>query len=167
MSRKKAFKYDLIIYICLFIGFTCAIVSCIEPSSAKSEIISETESKNITEENKEPQEVLKIDKYNIAQKYIDSIIDQIIVDNIITYEMVTTWTTYSITNMKYQKEIMDDYYLYEVEIKLTGTNISIPSEKIIVEKTNEYTIIKVNMNLYYSPIRNGYLIKSIEIPSET
>ena len=61
---------------------------------------------------------------------------------------------------------MENYYQYEVEIKISGTNIMIPDEKILVEKTEEYTIIKVLMNMYYSEGRNGYLIKSIDIPSE-
>lgn len=167
MRQKGTLKYDIVIYLCLFVAFVCAIGSCIEPSSAVSEASSkEIEKEPIVEEIEEPKHLLKVDKYSVAQKYIDSIVDQIITDNTITYDMVTTWSTYSIKNMKYKKEIMENYYQYEVEIKISGTNIMIPDEKILVEKTEEYTIIKVLMNMYYSEGRNGYLIKSIDIPSE-
>ncbi len=167
MSIKGTLKYDIVIYLCLFVAFVCAIGSCIEPSSAVSEAPSkEIEKEPVVEEIEEPKHLLKVDKYSVAQKYIDSIVDQIITDNTITYDMVTTWSTYSIKNMKYKKEIMENYYQYEVEIKISGTNIMIPDEKILVEKTEEYTIIKVLMNMYYSEGRNGYLIKSIDIPSE-
>ena len=167
MRQKGTLKYDIVIYLCLFVAFVCAIGSCIEPSSAVSEAPSkEIEKETIVEEIEEPKHLLKVDKYSVAQKYIDSIVDQIITDNTITYDMVTTWSTYSIKNMKYKKEIMENYYQYEVEIKISGTNIMIPDEKILVEKTEEYTIIKVLMNMYYSEGRNGYLIKSIDIPSE-
>ena len=51
--------------------------------------------------------------------------------------------------------------------KALATLIYYPKEKMkLVEKTEEYTIIKVLMNMYYSEGRNGYLIKSIDIPSE-
>lgn len=167
MRQKGTLKYDIVIYLCLFVAFVCAIGSCIEPSSAVSEAPSkEIEKEHVVEEIEEPKHLLKVDKYSVAQKYIDSIVDQIITDNTITYDMVTTWSTYSIKNMKYKKEIMENYYQYEVEIKISGTNIMIPDEKILVEKTEEYTIIKVLMNMYYSEGRNGYLIKSIDIPSE-
>ena len=167
MSKRSTLKYDVVIYLCLFIAFLCAIGSCIEPSSA----VSEAPPKEIKEEPKveeieEPKQLLKVDKYGVAQKYLDSIVDQIITDDTITYEMVTTWSTYSIQSMKYKKEIMTNYYQYEVEVKLTGTNILIPNEQLIVKKTEEYTTIKVLMNMYYSEGRNGYLIKSIDIPSE-
>ena len=165
---KGTLKYDIVIYLSLFVAFICAIASCIEPSSAISQTSSETKVEEVIIEEKieEPKELQKVDKYGVAQKYIDSIVDQIITDNTITYEMVTTWSTYSIQNMQYKKEIMTNYYQYEVEIKLTGTNILVPNDKLIIEKTEEFTTIKVLMNMYYSAGRNGYLIKSIDIPSE-
>lgn len=167
MTKRSALKYDIVIYLSLFIAFICAIASCIEPSSAKAEPPKPEE--QIIEEVKEieePEHLLKVDKYSVAQKYLDSIIDQIITDDIITYDMVTTWSTYSITNMKYQKEILENYYQYEVEVKLTGENILVPNDNIIIKKTPEYTSIKILMNMYYSEGRNGYLIKSVDIPSE-
>lgn len=167
MRQKGTLKYDIVIYLCLFVAFVCAIGSCIEPSSAVSEAPSkEVEKEPVVEEIEEPKHLLKVDKYSVAQKYLDSIVDQIITDNTITYDMVTTWSTYSIKNMTYKKEIMENYYRYEVEIKITGTNIIVPNEKVIVEKTEEYTVIKVLMNMFYSEGRNGYLIKSIDVPSE-
>ena len=101
MRQKGTLKYDIVIYLCLFVAFVCAIGSCIEPSSAVSEAPSkEIEKEPIVEEIEEPKHLLKVDKYSVAQKYIDSIVDQIITDNTITYDMVTTWSTYSIKNIK-------------------------------------------------------------------
>lgn len=166
MSRLGSLKYDFIIYTSLFIAFVCAIASCISPSSAVSETPVVEQEQEIVE-IKEPEELKNIDKYSVAQKHLDTIVDQAKNDGIITSDIMSTWSTYSIKKMTYVKEIMEGYHQYEVQIKVTGQQIAVPGNNdVIVSKTNEYTIIKVYMNLHYSSLRNGYLIKSIDLPSQ-
>lgn len=166
MSRLGSLKYDFIIYTSLFIAFVCAIASCISPSSAVSETPVVEQEQEIVE-IKEPEELKNIDKYSVAQKHLDTIVDQAKNDGVITSDIMSTWSTYSIKKMTYVKEIMEGYHQYEVQIKVTGQQIAIPGNNdVIVSKTNEYTIIKVYMNLHYSSLRNGYLIKSIDLPSQ-
>lgn len=166
MSRLGSLKYDFIIYTSLFIAFVCAIASCISPSSAVSETPVVEQEQEIVE-IKEPEELKNIDKYSVAQKHLDTIVDQAKNDGVITSDIMSTWSTYSIKKMTYVKEIMEGYHQYEVQIKVTGQQIAVPGNNdVIVSKTNEYTIIKVYMNLHYSSLRNGYLIKSIDLPSQ-
>ena len=170
---NSSIKYNIVIYSSLFIAFVCAMASCIAPTSAvhtseHNESIKETEVAVVEQEKiEEPAELLNVDKKGIAQKYLDSIIDQIITDNNITFEMMSTWSTYSINKMTFKKQIMSNYFQYEVELKVTGENLLLPDNpNIIISKTEESTTIRVYMNLYNSSVRNGYLIKSIDIPSE-
>lgn len=168
MSRLGTLKYDIVIYVSLFIAFICAISSVIAPTQAVSEQPKETQKEDIkTPEVEEPVVLNNVDKYSVAQKYLDSIIDQIQTDKVITYEMMSTWTSYSIEKMTYKKEIMENYYRYEVEIKVNGTNLQLPeNNSIISHKTDDMAVMKVYMNMYYSQAKNGYLIKSIDLPSE-
>ena len=147
MSRLGSLKYDFIIYTSLFIAFVCAIASCISPSSAVSETPVVEQEQEIVE-IKEPEELKNIDKYSVAQKHLDTIVDQAKNDGVITSDIMSTWSTYSIKKMTYVKEIMEGYHQYEVQIKVTGQQIAVPGNNdVIVSKTNEYTIIKVYMNL--------------------
>jgi len=170
---NSSIKYNIVIYSSLFIAFVCAMASCIAPTSAihtsePVEQMKETEVAVVEPKKiEEPAELLNVDKKGIAQKYLDSIVDQIITDNNITFEMMSTWSTYSINKMTFKKQIMSNYFQYEVELQVTGENPILPDNpNIIISKTEESTIIKVYMNLYNSSVRNGYLIKSIDIPSE-
>ena len=167
MSKLGSLKYDFIIYTSLFVAFVCAIASCISPSQAVSETpVVEAEEKE-TAQVYEPEELKNIDKYSVAQKYLDTIIDQGKNDGVITSDMMATWTSYSIKKMTYSKEIMNGYHQYEVQIKVTGEQPMLPvNNEIIVSSTKEYKIIKVYMNIHYSSLRNGYLIKSIDLPSK-
>ena len=80
---------------------------------------------------------------------------------------MSTWSTYSIEKMTYKKEIMDNYYRYEIELKVTGRDLLLPGNgSVTLHQTDEYAVIKLYMNMYHSPNRNGYLIKSIDLPSE-
>ena len=141
MSRLGSLKYDFIIYTSLFIAFVCAIASCISPSSAVSETPVVEQEQEIVE-IKEPEELKNIDKYSVAQKHLDTIVDQAKNDGIITSDIMSTWSTYSIKKMTYVKEIMEGYHQYEVQIKVTGQQIAVPGNNdVIVSKTNENTII--------------------------
>jgi hypothetical protein len=168
MSKLSSLKYDFIIYTSLFVAFVCAIASCISPSSAVSEQPVEQQEIEITEpEIAEPENLRTVDKYSVAQKALDLIIDQGKTDGVITSDMMNTWEAYSVKKMTYKKEIMEGYYQYEVEIKITGTTPLIPNDNnIIVSKNTEYTTIRVYMNIHYSKVRNGYLVKSIDLPSQ-
>ena len=60
MRQKGTLKYDIVIYLCLFVAFVCAIGSCIEPSSAVSEAPSkEIEKEPVVEETAEEMDALE------------------------------------------------------------------------------------------------------------
>ena len=170
MNKFSMLKYDIVICTSLLIAFICAITSVIEPSSAlKQEAV--IEEQPIVEEHveviEEPQKLLKVDKVSIAQKYIDSIADQILTDEILTLDIVNSWETYSILNVKYIKTVMENHYQYEVEFQVTGSQLKTPEhQNMIVTQNKDYTNLRMFMNIYYSDYRKGYLVKTIEVPGE-
>lgn len=169
MKRLNMVAYDIVIYLSLFIAFLCAISSVIEPSSALKQepVIEEIQDEEVIELVVEPQQLFKVDKIGVVQKYIDSIEDQILEDELLTYEMVNSWETYSIKNVKYKKQVTENIYQYEVEVQVTGEQRQLPkNEKMIVSSTKQYTNFIMNVNIQYSDYRNGYLVNSIEIPGE-
>lgn len=169
MKRLNMIAYDIVIYLSLFIAFLCAISSVIEPSSALKQepVIEEIQDEEVIELVVEPQQLFKVDKIGVVQKYIDSIEDQILEDELLTYEMVNSWETYSIKNVKYKKQVTENIYQYEVEVQVTGEQRQFPkNEKMIVSSTKQYTNFIMNVNIQYSDYRNGYLVNSIEIPGE-
>lgn len=170
MNRFSMFKYDAIIYTSLLISFVCAITSVIESSSALKQDVIINEQPVVEEKVdiiEEPSNLVKVDKVSLAQKYIDSIADQILTDEILTLEIVNSWETYSIKSVKYKKTIMENYYQYEVEVQVTGSQLQLPKHNnMIVTQTNEYTDLKMYMNIHYSDYRKGYLVKTLEVPSE-
>ena len=170
MNRFSMLKYDIVICTSLLISFICAITIVIEPSSALKQDVIINEEPVIEEKVEviqEPHNLIKVDKVSLAQKYIDSIADQILTDEILTLEIVNSWETYSIKSVKYKKTIMENYYQYEVEVQVTGSQLQLPKHNnMIVTQTNEYTDLKMYMNIHYSDYRKGYLVKTIAVPGE-
>ena len=102
MNRFSMLKYDIVICTSLLISFICAITSVIEPSSALKQDVIINEEPVIEEKVEviqEPHNLIKVDKVSLAQKYIDSIADQILTDEILTLEIVNSWETYSIKSV--------------------------------------------------------------------
>jgi len=78
----------------------------------------EVEEKKIIEE--EPNSIKNVDKVNVINKYLDNIINRIIEDEILTYEIVSSWGSYKVIGMQYIKSITDNYYAYKVSIMISN-----------------------------------------------
>lgn len=107
----------------------------------------------------EPKELIEIDKRTPILDYLNNIHDEIIIHHQITSRDIITWENYEVINIKYIKQITDDYYTYEAELKINSSNIEIPS-KIAVKNNGTYMIIKLSANFIKK--NNDFIVKSIE-----
>lgn len=179
MKKKKLkLKDDVIIYSCLLAALICLILggkdyfeSLKEKSNIKDEItgaIHELQGKEI-EENivyEEPQELQKIDKKEIIIKYLDSIIDQIKTDDLLNYDMLKTWGDYEVLNVIYEREITDNYYSYQVDIKVSNREAQLPTIKNKKLSKDNYIVVTINANISNSIENNSYEVKCLSIPRE-
>lgn len=175
---KKFNKYDVIIYGCLFAAILCLVLggqdylkSLKEENSVKEivksaikEIAPEEENVNINSSTgePEPEKLVNFDKFSIVQKYLDSIIDQIVRDDLISYKMIKTWDKYEVLNMTYSKEITDKYYEYIVDVKISNKKATLPKEENIDLSTDEYSVITLKVYILDSEERNGFIVKNID-----
>ncbi len=175
--KKRSKRYDLVIYISLILAFICVIISIIDNSNAgeidfkevpKDEIDSPsipTDSVLENQDIEEPLELKNADKNSIVKKYLDEIADRVIKDEVITYNMIRTWNTYEVLDTIYERQIIDYYYAYKVNIKITGNNIDIPTSKNELLSKEDYTVITLTFNILKSGKQKGYIVKAIEIPN--
>ena len=156
---KKINKYDLIIFSCLFLAIICLVigikdymVNLEEKSNIKNELtsalnsINSNDNEEVIKNEKEPSNVKEVDKKTLINNYLNAIKSQIVINNDIDYKMINSWGNYSIDNIIYIREVTDDYYQYNIQIKTT---------------TKE--IIDANVYIYYAPNQNSYTIKLIEL----
>ena len=176
--KKRSKRYDLIIYVSLILAFICVIISMIDNNKEVVEIkeypkeemespLVPTETSPNVEDTEEPAELKSVDKNSIVKKYLDEILDRVIKDEIITYNMIRTWNTYEVLDATFERQIIDYYYAYRVNIKITGNNINIPTNKNESLSTEEYTVITLTFNILKSGKQKGYIVKAIEIPNNT
>ena len=176
--KKRSKRYDIIIYISLILAFICVMISIMDNNSesfSKETTPTETEepiqkptsdATNLDELNTiEPVELQNTDKKSIIKKYLDEIMDRVIKDDVIPYNMIKTWKTYDILNISYERQIIEYYYSYKVDLKLTGNNIIIPAGKNEELSTQDYTVITLRFNILKSGKQNGYVVKAIENPT--
>lgn len=156
---KKINKYDLIIFSCLFLAIICLVigikdymVNLEEKSNIKNELtsalnsINSNDNEEVIKNEKEPSNIKEVDKKTLINNYLDAIKSQIVINNDIDYKMINSWGNYSIDNIIYIREVTDDYYQYNIQIKTT---------------TKE--IIDANVYIYYASNQNSYTIKLIEL----
>lgn len=172
--KKK--KYDIIIYSCLAgalvlicLGYWDNLkdlkAADLSFSIKQSNDFNSSEVKG-TNIELEPEELLNIDKNSIIKKYLDSLLDRITTDTLISYDMIKSWDNYQILNIAYKREIADNYYAYSVDIKINNQDALLPTKKNEKLSTKDYLVITLNINIAYSKVKNGYLVKKIDIPTE-
>ncbi len=174
---KKLNKYDFIIYGCLLAAVICLILgghdyfkTLDEETTVKDEVKSAIKEINNEEEiqtiestgEPEPEKLVNFDKFSIVQKYLDSIIDQILTDDLISYKMIKTWDKYEVLNMIYSKEITDKYYEYIVDIKISNKKANLPKEENSELSTDEYSVITLKFYIQDSYERNGFIVKKVD-----
>ncbi len=177
--KRKINKYDIVIYSCLLAAIAFLVLggkdyftTLDEETTVKDEFKSALKEINNTEEEDiptdtntgepEPENLVNFDKFSIVQKYLDSILDQIVKDKLITYKMIKTWDEYSVLNMQYQKEVTDKYYEYVVDIKISNKNANLPTEENKDLSTDEYSVITLKFYIQDSYERNGFIVKKID-----
>ena len=173
---KKNKKYDIIIYGCLvgafifiLLGYWDNLKDLKEDGLSFSLKNQETEENSSTEQKEydlEPNELVNADKNGIIKKYLDSLLDRIDVDPLISYNMINTWEEYEILNIEYDRKIAENYYAYIVDIKISNKDAVIPTNKNEKLSTNEYLVVTLNVNIAYSELKNGFIVKKIDKPVE-
>ena len=173
---KKNKKYDIIIYGCLvgafifiLLGYWDNLKDLKEDGLSFSLKNQETKENSSTEQKEydlEPKELVNADKNGIIKKYLDSLLDRIDVDPLISYNMINTWEEYEILNIEYDRKIAENYYAYIVDIKISNKDAVIPTNKNEKLSTNEYLVVTLNVNIAYSELKNGFIVKKIDKPVE-
>ncbi len=169
--KNKNKKYDIIIYSSLVLALMFIVLGYWDNlKDLKNEGISfslkEEKTENKTEEPKdtEPNELIKVDKKDLVKKYLDSLLDQIQTDTLITYDIISSWGKYEVLNINYNRKIADNYYSYIVDLKISNKSNSIAVNKKL--STKEYDVITLNVNIAYSITSKCYIVKKIDIPAE-
>ncbi len=160
---RRNVKYDFVIYNCLIgaavllgLGAKDYISSLDEFHGLKDEVKSAVKEMQNTNLN-EPEQVLfeekpssldNIDEKSLINKYLNNVRDDIIKDQIITYEMIKTWNSFDIIETQYIREITDTYFTYSFIIKIPNNKNSllpINKEDAISDEQNIYISLKANI----------------------
>lgn len=178
---NKSKKYDIVIYLSLFIALVCLGISALDYThSSKTEsliedksvdeipepIPSEIETKESDIKQEEPEYLLEVDKKGTIKKYLDQIIDQAVKDDVITHKMMKTWGKYEVISTTYVREIVSGYYEYIADIKIEKLDATLPCSKNNELSTENYNVITLTINILRSGMHNGYIVKSITPPTE-
>ncbi len=162
ISRK--FKYDFTIYTCLLLALVLIGYSGYSYLDNQSYSLKELLTKEEPPIIEEPQDLVKVNKQDIINKYLLDIIDEIKEDQIVTKGMINTWATYEILNIQYVREISKNYYSYLVNIKINNINAIVPKSKNNQLSTKEYIVISLKFNILKDELTNEYSVKTIDIP---
>ena len=163
ISRRV--KYDFIIYTCLLLAIILIGYSANyyigEESYSLKELLFKEEKEVIVP--KETEELKKIDKKELLNNYLIDILEEIKKDPILTRDIINSWSTYEILNIKYNRQIANDYHSYLVDIKINNLDAILPTNKNNELSTNEYVVISLNMNIEKNQETLEYSIKNIDI----
>ncbi len=163
ISRK--FKYDFTIYTSLLLALVLIGYSGYSyldnQSYSLKEILFPKEETIVVEE---PKELVEVNKKDIINKYLLDIIDEIKQDQMVTKEMLNTWSSYEILDIKYEREVSKNYHLYLVNIKINNVNALVPKSKNNQLSTKEYIVISLKFNILKDELTNEYSVKTIDIP---
>ncbi len=180
-SKKK--RLDYIIYLSLFAAIICVGISAIDyvhSMSADQTIKSDVKeaiqeiknpeppqqtNNNENNETEEPYFLVKEDKEDIIKKHIDEVLDNYTKDQLVSWKQIKTWETYQVYDVKYVKEVTDNYYTYQFKLKISGANPELPVEKDNELSSEGNTVIILNANLTRNQA-SLFNCKTLEIPQE-
>lgn len=146
MKRKR--RYDLIIYTSLIIALICIGFSAVDYShSSEESTIKETKKDKEVIENDKPNELDQLDPNPIIKTYLNKILDQIIKDEVISYQMIKTWGEYDIINSIYKKEVLANFYEYETNILIPNKDALLPKKINEELSTDEYNVVTLTINI--------------------
>ena len=108
----------------------------------------------------EPSILQKTDKKTIIIDRLTDIKNRKSEDDMFTYKMIRSWGNYEIIDITYQKEVIEDYYMYQVSIKIPNKDASIPDIKNEELSTEDYIVITFKTFIIKS--NDKYLFKHFE-----
>ena len=128
LSKKKS--YDIIIYGCLLVALVLTGIggySYLGGTSYSLKDIIYPEKQ--TEVPIEPKELNEVDKKVLVDNYITELLDEIKTDEVLTFETLRSWESYEVLNIKYEREIADNYHSYIVDLKINNNDAILPTYK--------------------------------------
>jgi len=174
MSSKK--KENIIIYGSLIAAIICLIYAGIDyyrdfSDSVKVKDEIKEAFKEMTNEEGEAVKAVeapaeesallkKIDKKTIITNRLNDIKNRKSEDDMFDYKMIRSWGSYEILDIKYQKEVIDGYYMYLVDIKIPNLDASIPDIKNEELSTDKYIVI--SFKTFIIKNNDKYLFKHFE-----
>jgi hypothetical protein len=168
LRLRKKIKYDLVIYTCLIGALVLIGLSAKEylnnTSYSIKEILFPKEQVVVVPE---PPEFKKINKEQLLNNYINELLDQIKTDDVLTYEILRSWNDYKIINIKYDKEILNNYHSYLVEIEIKNENAILPTKKNKDKSNDKKSVIELRMNVLKDPETNETIVKKVDIPNNS
>lgn len=166
LSKKKS--YDIIIYGCLLVALVLTGIggySYLGGTSYSLKDIIYPEKQ--TEVPIEPKELTEVDKKVLVDNYITELLDEIKTDEVLTFETLRSWESYEVLNIKYEREIADNYHSYIVDLKINNNDAILPTYKNDKLSTEEYNVITIRFNVLKDSNSTEYSIKSAEIPKNS
>ena len=166
LSKKKS--YDIIIYVCLLVALVLTGIGGYSylggTSYSLKDIIYPDKQ---TEVPIEPKELNEVDKKVLVDNYITELLDEIKTDEVLTFETLRSWESYEVLNIKYEREIADNYHSYIVDLKINNNDAILPTYKNDKLSTEEYNVITIRFNVLKDSNSTEYSIKSAEIPKNS
>ena len=173
MSSKK--RENIIIYGSLIAAIACLVYAGVDyyrdfsdnvkvkdeiKEAFKEMTIEDSEVKGITIPEVEPSILQKVDKKAIINNRLTDIKNRKSEDDMFDYKMIRSWGSYEIINIEYQKEVIDDYYMYTTDIKISNKDASIPDIKNEELSTDDYIVI--SFKTFIIKNNDKYLFKHFE-----
>ena len=165
---KRKIKYDFTIYTCLLlalilIGYSSYSYLDTHSYSIK-DILPKKETITIEEE---PKELKKINKKELLNNYIIQLLDKIETDQVLTYDIIHSWNSYEILDIKYKRQITNNYYTYQTNIKINNVKALIPTTKNKELSTSVYIVITLKVNILHDLNNDKYMVKGLDIPKNS
>ena len=165
---KRKIKYDFTIYTCLLLALILIGYSSYSYLDTHSYSFKDIlPKKEITIPEEEPKELKKINKKELLNNYIELLLDKIETDEVLTYDIVHSWNSYEIIDLKYKRQITNNYYVYQTNIKINNVKALIPTTKNKELSTNKYIVITLNVYMLNDLNTNKYIVKGLDIPKNS
>lgn len=109
----------------------------------------------------EPESVKNIDKLSVINNYFQDILIRKTENEVITYKTLHSWGAYEILNINYKKQIADNYYGYDIDIKIPNKEAIISGRLNQELTTDKYLVVTIEFDMLNE---NGNLIiKNVDV----
>ena len=109
----------------------------------------------------EPETVKKMDKLTVINNYFNEIIIRKTEDDVITYKTLSSWGNYEILDIKYLKQIADNYYAYDVNVKIPNKEAIISGRLNQELSTDEYIVVTIEFDILNE--KGNLVIKNVHV----